>query len=174
MGALVTDAAIHSPEMIRVCFVCLGNICRSPTAEAVFRRVVADAKLASRFKIDSAGTGGYHVGESADARARSAASHRGYELSGRARQFESRDFDQFDYVLAMDQDNLRTLRRIANSESARQKIRLLRSFDATAAPGAEVPDPYYGGPQGFNTVIDICERACRGLLDHIAREQGLQ
>lgn len=165
--------ALRSPAMIRVCFVCLGNICRSPTAEAVFRRFVADAQLADKFKIDSAGTGGYHVGEPADARARNAANRRGYELAGRARQFESQDFEQFDYILAMDQDNLRTLRRLAKSESARQTIRLLRSFDATAADGAEVPDPYYGGPQGFNTVIDICERACRGLLDHVAREQGL-
>jgi protein-tyrosine phosphatase len=156
--------------MIRVCFVCLGNICRSPTAEAVFRRLVNDAQLSEKLAIDSAGTGDYHVGQQADARARSAAKRRGYELSGRARQFVGQDFGRFDYVLAMDQDNLKALRRLSPNECAKGKIHLLRSFDATAEAGAEVPDPYYGGEDGFDNVIDICERACRGLLDQIARQ----
>ncbi len=158
--------------MIRVCFVCLGNICRSPTAEAVFRRLVNDAHLSEKIAIESAGTGGYHVGEEADPRARIAARRRGYELNGRARQFRSQDFERLDYVLAMDQENLRALRKVSLSPGAKAKIRLLRSFDKAAEAGAEVPDPYYGGPGGFDEVIDICERACRGLLEQISREQG--
>jgi protein-tyrosine phosphatase len=156
--------------MRRVCFVCLGNICRSPTAEAVFRRFVADAGLSDRIAVDSAGTAAYHVGEAADARARSAGRQRGYTLNGRARQFARADFDRFDYVLAMDEDNRRALLKLAPSAAAKSKVRLLRSFDATAPDGAEVPDPYYGGPRGFDEVIDICERACRGLLTRIASE----
>ena len=153
--------------MIRVCFVCLGNICRSPTAEGVFRRFVSDAGLEKHIAIDSAGTGSYHIGEAPDARARAAARRRGYELSGRARQFQRGDFDSFDQVLAMDEDNLRALKKLALTEAERSKLHLLREFDATAPAGAEVPDPYYGGPSGFDEVIDICERACRGLLDAI-------
>lgn len=160
--------------MIRVCFVCLGNICRSPTAEAVFRRLVADARLGQKVVADSAGTAAYHVGEQADSRARSAGKQRGYELNGRARQFTRADFDRFDYVLAMDQDNLRALLKLASADDARAKVRLLRSFDPTASNGAEVPDPYYGGPRGFDEVIDICERACRGLLEKITLEPSPQ
>ncbi len=155
--------------MIRVCFVCLGNICRSPTAEAVFRRLVNDAGMSQQVAAESAGTAAYHVGEQADSRARNAGRRRGYELNGRARQFTRQDFERFDCVLAMDQDNFRALRKLAPHDEAKAKVRLLRSFDATAEPGAEVPDPYYGGPQGFDAVIDICERACRGLLEHIAQ-----
>ena len=153
--------------MIRVCFVCLGNICRSPTAEGVFRRLVSDARLEKHFAIDSAGTASYHVGELPDARARAAARRRGYELTGTGRQFQRSDFSAFDYVLAMDQDNLRALSKLAPTEDARSKIHLLREFDATAPGRAEVPDPYYGGPSGFDEVIDVCERACRGLLENI-------
>jgi len=133
----------------------------------VFRRWVHDAKLDAQFEIDSAGTAAYHVGESADARSRAAAHRRGYELTGKGRQFKARDFDTFDYVLAMDQDNLRALKQLAPNEAARRKIQLLREYDPTAPAGAEVPDPYYGGSAGFDNVIDICERACTGLLNHI-------
>jgi protein-tyrosine phosphatase len=153
--------------MTRVCFVCLGNICRSPTAEGVFRRLVHDAHLDGQFEIGSAGTAAYHVGESADARSRAAAHRRGYELTGKGRQFQVRDFDVFDYVLAMDADNLRSLKQLAPNDTARRKIQLLREYDLTAPAGAEVPDPYYGGAEGFDNVIDICERACAGLLNHI-------
>jgi len=155
--------------MISVCFVCLGNICRSPTAEAVFRRFVSDAHLNQRISAASGGTAAYHVGEEADARARAAGRRRGYDLNGRARQFTRQDFARFDYVLAMDDDNLRALRKLAPNDEARRKVRLLRSYDPTADPGAEVPDPYYGGPRGFDEVIDICERACRGLLQHLSK-----
>lgn len=156
--------------MIRVCFVCLGNICRSPTGEAVFRKMVEDAKLSHLISVDSAGTAAYHVGEPSDARSRGAGRARGYDLDGRARQFTRNDFDRFEYILAMDQDNLRALRKLAPDPTSKEKVRLLRSFDETSEPGAEVPDPYYGGADGFNLVIDICERACRGLLSHIEKE----
>lgn len=158
--------------MTRVCFVCLGNICRSPTAEGVFRRLVHDAKLDAQIEIDSAGTAAYHVGESADARSRAAAHRRGYELTGKGRQFQARDFDAFDYVLAMDADNRRALEKLAPNDAARRKVQLLREYDPTAPAGAEVPDPYYGGPAGFDNVIDICERACKGLLNHV-RSQSI-
>jgi protein-tyrosine phosphatase len=155
--------------MYRVCFVCLGNICRSPAAEAVFDKLVKDASRAAEFVIDSAGTAGYHVGELADARSRAAAERRGYEIRHRARRFMRSDFDAFDLVCAMDGDNLKDLLELAPTAQAKQKVRLLRSFDPTAKRGAEVPDPYYGGERGFDEVIDICERACRGLLEHFSR-----
>jgi protein-tyrosine phosphatase len=154
-------------RMIRVCFVCLGNICRSPTAEGVFRKLVSEARLDASIEIDSAGTGDYHVGESPDSRARAAAQRRGYQLTGSARQFKASDFGRFDFVLAMDEDNLRALKRMAPDDAARSKLHLLREFDASAPAGAAVPDPYYGGAAGFDEVIEICERACRGLLEHI-------
>jgi protein-tyrosine phosphatase len=132
--------------------------------------MVEEAKLGQQISVDSAGTAAYHVGEPSDARSRSAGERRGYDLNGRARQFTRDDFGKFDYVLAMDQDNLRALRKLAPDLASKEKVRLLRSFDETAEPGAEVPDPYYGGTVGFNLVIDICERACRGLLDHITKE----
>jgi protein-tyrosine phosphatase len=153
--------------MYRVCFVCLGNICRSPTAEAVFSRLVQNASLEDHFLIDSAGTANYHVGELADARSRAAAKRRGYEIRHRARQFVRSDFDQFELVCAMDADNYRDLIQLAPTPEAKEKVKLLRGFDPTARTGAEVPDPYYGGDRGFDEVIDICERACRGLLEQM-------
>lgn len=149
---------------IRVCFVCLGNICRSPTAEAVFRRRAADAGLAHAWVIESAGTGGHHEGEPADRRSRAHGAKRGYELSGRARQFRRADFERFDLVLAMDASNEAALRRLAPDDAARSKIGLFRRYDPGAPAGAEVPDPYYGGPSGFDEVLDLCERAADGLL----------
>lgn len=158
--------------MIRVCFVCLGNICRSPTAAGVMRKLVADAGLSDRIEVESAGTGDYHVGQRPDSRSAAAARARGIELPGCARQFEARDFERFDHVLAADRRNLEDLRELADGRDTRH-VALLRSFDPAAPPGAEVPDPYHGGPRGFDTVLDLCEAACRGLLEHIAREHSL-
>ena len=159
-------------DAVRVSFVCLGNICRSPTAEAVMRHLVAEAGLGDRIEIDSAGTGDWHVGEPRDRRSSAVGKKRGIPLQGRARQFVPVDFARFDYVLAMDNQNLATLRALAPDEAARAKVRLLRSFDPTSPAGADVPDPYYGGPQGFDEVFDICARACRGLLAEIRRRHG--
>jgi protein-tyrosine phosphatase len=144
----------------------MGNICRSPTAEGVFRKLVTDAGLADRIVIDSAGTGDWHAGELPDPRAREAAARRGLVLDHRARQFTRADFDRFDLVLAMDTMNLRHLLRMAGQRES-PPIRLLRSFDTSAPDGAEVPDPYAGDGDDFELVLDICERACAGLLAHV-------
>lgn len=153
--------------IVRVCFVCLGNICRSPTAEGVLVHLVAQAGRADAFEIDSAGTAAYHEGERPDRRALATARARGVELPGRARQFRPADFERFDHVLAMDRDNLRELMRLAPDDAARAKLALLRSFDPDAPHGAEVPDPYYGGADGFERVFEICLAACRGFLAHV-------
>jgi len=158
--------------MVRVCFVCLGNICRSPTAAAVMRHLVKQAGLGKRIAIDSAGTGDWHVGGARDKRSRAVGVARGIPLSGVARQFVAEDFDDFDQVLAMDRSNRDDLLRMARDGRDRAKVALLRSFDPTAPADAEVPDPYYGGPRGFEEVFDICERACHGLLAALTRESG--
>ena len=136
------------------------------------RHLVKEAGLEAAIEVDSAGTGGYHVGEAPDARARAAGKRQGIEISGRARQVTSRDFERFDYVLAMDGDNLANLERLAPPKSSAHRA-LLRSFDAASPPGAAVPDPYYGGEQGFDEVVELCVRACRGLLERIRREHRL-
>ena len=158
---------------VRVLFVCMGNICRSPTAEGVFRRKVEEAGLDGSIHIDSAGTHAYHVGEPPDPRATEAASRRGIDLRPlRARKATTRDFEHFDYVLAMDRDNLRLLEMLRDgSDSAR--LHLFLDF-ARNGKETEVPDPYYGGDQGFEYVLDLIEDAAEGLLDHIRREQGLE
>lgn len=154
-------------DRIRISFVCMGNICRSPTAEAIMRHLVREAGLQDRIEIDSAGTGSWHVGEDRDRRSRAVAKRRGMPIEGPARQFQPDDFQRFDLVLALDDENARDLGRLAPNDEARAKIHLLREFDPTAPAGASVPDPYYGGPQGFEEVFDICLSACRGLLDHL-------
>jgi protein-tyrosine phosphatase len=159
--------------MVRVCFVCLGNICRSPTAEAVMRHLVKEAGLEKTIGIESAGTGDWHVGHARDERSRAVGEARGIPLAGAARQFVPQDFDDFDHVLAMDRANRAELLRLARDDRDRAKVALLRSFDPTAPADAEVPDPYYGGARGFDEVFDICDRACRGLLATLRREAGV-
>jgi len=154
---------------MRICFVCLGNICRSPTAHGVMERLIAEAGLADRVSVDSAGTAAYHIGELSDERTRVAARRRGIELTHRARQFTAADLDRFDLVVAMDLQNLRRLQQLARGRTTPPLV-LLRSFDATAEAGAEVPDPWGGGDEGFEEVLDQCERACAGLLAQV-REQ---
>ena len=158
---------------IRVCFVCLGNICRSPTAEGVMRRLVVDARLEDHIVIDSAGTAAYHAGEPADVRSAATAQERGVVLTSIARQFLARDFERFDYVLAMDRENLEALGELAPDPEAKARIELLRHFEAARGNETDVPDPYYGGPRGFDRVFQICESGCIGLLEHIRREHGL-
>jgi protein-tyrosine phosphatase len=160
--------------MIRICFVCMGNICRSPTAEGVMRHLVAESGLTDRIVIESAGTGDWHIGEAADPRSRAAAKTRGYKLDRRAQHFTSALFERFDYVLAADGDNFTHLQRIAPHDAALAKIHLLRDFDPESPKGSFVPDPYYGGADGFEDVLDVCEAACRGLLVHLAAELEAQ
>ncbi len=153
---------------MRVLFVCLGNICRSPTAEGVMAREVRRAGLAAHIRVDSAGTAAYHSGELADPRTRRTAKEHGIELTHRARQVVPRDFHAFDLLVAMDHANAESLRGLAPDGKA-HKIVLFRSFEANAPKGAEVPDPYYGGERGFEEVFEICERASAGLLEHIKK-----
>jgi low molecular weight protein-tyrosine phosphatase len=152
---------------ISVLFVCTGNICRSPTAEAVFKHCVQQAGLAGHIVSDSAGTHDYHVGEAPDPRTQAAAKRRGYELGElRARRVRRDDFERFDYVLAMDEANLRQLERLCPREHA-HKLKLFLDFGGGSP--REVPDPYYGGPEGFERVLDLVERAAQGLLRHLDR-----
>ncbi len=145
----------------------MGNICRSPTAEGVFAHLAQQAGLLPELEIDSAGTYGYHSGEPPDYRAQQAAAARGVDLSGlRARQVELKDFQRYDYLLAMDRDNFSTLRRMAPPAHA-HKVRLLLDF-APHLLEREVPDPYYGGQQGFERVLDLVEEAAQGLLAEVA------
>lgn len=157
---------------VKVLFVCMGNICRSPMAEGVFKYYVREAGFAERILCDSAGTHDYHVGEPPDLRAQRAAAKRGYDLSGlRARRVEKEDFEVYDYVLAMDRLNYRTLERLCPPRHA-TKLRLFLEFGPDSA-GHEVPDPYYGGADGFERVLDMVEPAARGLLAHLrARVAG--
>lgn len=150
-----------------ILFVCMGNICRSPTAEGVFRHVVEEAGLGERIQIDSAGTHAYHVGNPPDRRATAAAERRGISLGGiRARRVADEDFERFDYIIAMDLDNLDHL----NDQSPPEyqgKLRLFLEF--SSSQGREVPDPYYGGSAGFERVLDLVEEASRGLLETLSR-----
>jgi protein-tyrosine phosphatase len=156
-------------QQYSVLMVCMGNICRSPTAEGVFRHVVEQAGLQERVRIDSAGTLDYHAGSPPDHRATQHASLRGYDLSAqRARQVKRQDFDRFDLILAMDSANLEWLRKYCPRE-LRPKLRRLMEF-APAGMGEDVDDPYTGGPQGFETVLDAIEAACQGLLGHVRAE----
>ncbi len=153
--------------MTRVLFVCLGNICRSPQAEGIFVELVHSAGLQTSIEADSAGTSSYHQGDLADSRTRAASELHGIVLTHRSRPVSADDLDTFDYVLAMDQNNLDGLHILAGRDMARLgKLYLLRSFDPTAE-NLEVPDPYSGGPGGFERVFQMCKRACVGLLAEI-------
>jgi protein-tyrosine phosphatase len=152
--------------MARILFVCLGNICRSPTAEGVLRAIAAKEFPGLTLDVDSAGTADYHVGEPPDRRTVAAARRRGYDLAGlRARQLQPDDFNRFDYVLAMDRANLEEIERLRpKGSSARVSLFLEYSPDASTL---EVPDPYYGGVEDFERVLDHCESAARGLLSRL-------
>jgi protein-tyrosine phosphatase len=156
----------------RLLFVCLGNICRSPTAEAVMRGLIRREGLEDIVEIDSAGTGDWHVGSPPDERSARAAADRGVTLDGAARQVTGADFDQHDVVVAMDRENRDALLAIAPDDAARAKVHLLREFDPAAvrAGDLDVPDPYYGGPEGFDRVLDLVEDACEGLLGALRAE----
>ncbi len=154
----------------RICFVCMGNICRSPMAEVVMRSLVREAGLEGQVELCSAGTGGWHVGDRADQRARATLTGRGYDAeSHRARQFAADWFDDNDLVLAVDESTHSMLRALDPEQSA-GKLRLLREFDPLANGDLDVPDPYYGGQRGFDDVLDMVERSCHGLLQHVQQE----
>jgi len=158
---------------MRVLFVCLGNICRSPTAEAVLRGLAAREAPGLTLIVDSAGTADYHVGDPPDRRSQAAGAARGYDLSGlRARQVERGDFDRFDLLLAMDRSNRDALLALAPPQ-ARERVRLFMDY-APESGHRDVPDPYYGGPAGFEQVLDLAEAASRGLLREVRRSRTLR
>jgi protein-tyrosine phosphatase len=170
----------HDPttESRRILFVCLGNICRSPLAEGVMRHLAAESGMDGRIQVDSAGTGAWHVGNPPDRRSLSVARKNGVPLEGRARQVEAEDFTHFDLLVAMDRDNLRQLEALRDRAGGGAPVRLLREFDPEANGDLEVPDPYYGGRDGFDRVYEMVHRSCRSLLaaleedDHLFDSRG--
>jgi len=158
---------------VRICFVCLGNICRSPTAEATMRRLLDQEQLTVQIELDSAGTGDWHLGEPPDRRTKVAAKRRDIDVVGRARRVVAKDFEHFDYVIAMDRSNQSDLLRLAPSAAGEAKVTLFRNYDPNSPRDADVPDPYYGRGDGFERVLDICEAACRGLLRDILENHPL-
>ena len=155
-------------KQVSILFVCTGNICRSPTAEAIFRKLAADAGMSEAILAESAGTHGYHIGEPPDPRAQGAAALRGYDLSGlRARRVERSDLQRFDLIIAMDRGHFAKLSDLAQP-SAAHKLKLMMSY-ASAFQDKDVPDPYYGGPQDFERALDMLEDAARGLLESLSK-----
>jgi protein-tyrosine phosphatase len=153
--------------MKKVLFVCLGNICRSPMAEGVFKKVVESKGVASKFYIDSAGTSAYHIGAQPDARMRATALENGIVLDHCARQIKIKDFDDFDYILAMDISNYHNIRSLTSDKAKLDKVLMMRAFDSDKS-SMDVPDPYYGGISGFKEVYDILWRCCNNFYNHIA------
>jgi protein-tyrosine phosphatase len=160
------DDSNPRPPQRSVLFVCLGNICRSPLAEGVFRHLVEERGRDGDFLVDSAGTGAWHVGEPPDRRSEEVAARHGVELNGRARKVLPEDLERFELVIAMDRDNLEDLEALAVRHGSRARLHLLREFDPDGT-GDEVPDPYYGGATGFETVYEMVRRSCNGLLEAI-------
>lgn len=162
-----------STQPIRVLFVCLGNICRSPMAEGIFGHFVAQQGLSNRINTDSAGTSSYHIGELPDTRTCQTTEKRNIVLTHRARQFSAKDFQDFDYILAADQNNLKHILKLKNQNYPHCHVHLLRDFDPQVIePPAEVPDPYYGSLKDFEEVFVILERSCLALLAHIRQVQA--
>jgi protein-tyrosine phosphatase len=162
-----------SEPSVSVLFVCLGNICRSPLAEGVFRTLVEKEGLADRFVIDSAGTSGWHDAEPPDPRATAVARRHGVELAGTSRKVKGADLRRFHHIIAMDAENVRELRKLAARAAPDADIRLLREYDSRADGDRDVPDPYFGGEAGFENVHDIVERSCRALLADLREQYGL-
>jgi protein-tyrosine phosphatase len=154
----------------RVCFVCTGNICRSPMAEHVFRRLVEEAGLGAAVEVDSAGTGGWYEGDGADPRTVAVLDENGYTSTHTARRFQASWFPALDLVIALDEGHLRELRGLARTPDEAARIRLLRSYDPAARGGLDVPDPYYGGREGFEECLEMVKAASAGLLAAVRRE----
>lgn len=151
----------------RILFICLGNICRSPAAEGVMRELVHHAGRDDEFEIDSAGIGGWHVGQLPDNRMRNHGAQRGYKFDSRARQFSKNDFSHFDYILVMDHDNFRAVSAMAPTPADQVKVRMLTDYLQHHPNASVVPDPYYGGPEEFDYALDLIEDACQGLLNRL-------
>ena len=156
--------------MLKVLFVCLGNICRSPAAHGIFLELIEREGLSDHFKVDSAGTSGYHAGSRADARMRDHSSKRGFELNSLSRQFIPQDFEKFDYILTMDKSNFSDVIVQTKDENERSKVRAFTDF-CFNFDIEEVPDPYYDGERGFEHVLDIVEDGCRGFMKEVAAKE---
>ena len=154
-------------KVVKISFVCLGNICRSPLAQGVFQDLVNREKLNQKIFVSSAGTGNWHIGNLPDERMRQTAQSKGIQLESRAQQFQSKDFNRFNLVLAMDHSNLTRLAEIAPSTLSPDKLMLFRSFDPKSNGDQDVPDPYYGGAKGFEEVYRMVERTCPPILAYI-------
>ncbi|MDZ7716210.1 MAG: low molecular weight protein-tyrosine-phosphatase [Balneolaceae bacterium] len=163
---LTVDKSITKENPYKICFVCLGNICRSPTAEGVFSHLVDERGLRPYFEIDSSGTSAYHIGESANSKSQQIAQQHGVTLDSKARQFKTSDFSYFDLIVAMDEENLRNIKQLDVQDEYSYKIEKLRTFDPQPGDG-NVPDPYYGGMQGFENVFQIVKRSCKNILDQL-------
>lgn len=159
-------------SVTRICFVCLGNIVRSPLAENMFRHLVRQAGRADQYEISSAGTSSWHVGEPPDARMRQVAAAHGFTYTGRARQFKAGDIDRLDLIIAMDHENEADLLAMTHTPEQRARVHLLREFDPEGDRRDDVPDPYYSGLNGFERVYTMVERSCRGLLEHLEKRSG--
>ena len=159
--------------MTSVLFICLGNICRSPTAHGILAHLISQHQLSDRLQVDSAGTGAWHAGEAADKRSQQTANHHGITLDSRARQITLDDLEHFDHILAMDQQNFRSIAQLCTNSEHRRKLRLLRDLDPQSHPNSDTPDPYYGGPDGFEEVFQICWRSCQALINELFPEVEL-
>ncbi len=160
-------------KKIRLLFVCLGNICRSPAAEGIMAGIVEKNDLQDIIEVDSAGTSGWHEGDLPDERMRSHGEKRGYDFCSRARKFRRSDFDDFDYIIVMDQNNYTTVKSMASSPEQADKIHLMTDYAVQYSSLDEIPDPYYGGSSGFELVLDLLEDACEGLLQSIKKDYSL-
>jgi protein-tyrosine phosphatase len=173
---IFTAFAVKRPlfpmKPINVLFVCLGNICRSPLAEALFNHQVQQRGWSKYFYADSCGTSNYHIGDPPDRRTLANARKNGIEINHRGRQLAREDLDRFDYILAMDRDNYADIARLGHDKSLNDKLFLMRYFDAHA-PGTDVPDPYYGGEEGFQQVFEILNRSVAGFLDYLGARHSL-
>ncbi len=154
---------------MRIIFVCQGNIIRSPLAENIFRHLAEERGVGEKYQLDSAGTSAYHVGELPDNRMRQVAQERGFQYSGKARQYRRNEFDQHDMIVVMDRENLRILNSWASGDEEK-KIHMMREFDPQGSAGMDVPDPYYGGLDGFDKTFEIVKRSCEGLLEALESE----
>ena len=161
--------AITKENPYKLIFVCLGNICRSPTGEGVFQHLVNEKGYQSYFQIDSAGTSAFHIGEPANSKSQWTANQHDVKLNSRAQQFQQSDLDEYDLILAMDHENLKNIKQLDKKGTFDHKIKLMRDFDPTPEDGS-VPDPYYGGMQGFENVFQIVKRSCETLLSELELE----
>ncbi|SRR5690554_1501663 len=164
------DSNSTTNKKVRILFVCLGNICRSPAAEGIMKKLVEKNELQDFIEVDSAGTSGWHEGELPDERMRAHGEKRAYNFSSPARKFRKADFDNFDYIIVMDRNNYNNVKSMANGKEEVGKIRMMTDYSVQYSHHEYVPDPYYGGTSGFELVLDLLEDACEGLLQAIKKE----